>query len=318
MTRHILTGLLAVMTSLLAIPALAFTPVFPAPAKERLRNSTDFGTYLLPLGPWADGHIPAKRLEGRIDRQAWTLETTENGTLAILANLREQARQQGYEVAFECATAECGGFDFRFGTEILPEPEMHVDLGDFRFLSAQRADGTEISILVSRSELAAYVQLITLFPTAPPLVIQGQVGPEPPIPARPEAETGKEFTDPGKALEINGNVVLEGLSFASGETRLPEETYPELVKLAAWLLANPEKTITLVGHTDASGGLDGNVALSRQRAAEVRRRLIEDHQIPSDQIAAEGVGYLSPRASNQTEEGRTRNRRVEAVLTSID
>ncbi len=74
--------------------------------------------------------------------------------------------------------------------------------------------------------------------------------------------------------------------------------------------------VILVGHTDASGPLDMNVAVSRKRAESVVARLINVYGVPSAQVSAEGVGYLSPRASNLTDEGRHKNRRVEAVLAS--
>jgi outer membrane protein OmpA-like peptidoglycan-associated protein len=74
--------------------------------------------------------------------------------------------------------------------------------------------------------------------------------------------------------------------------------------------------VAIVGHTDASGGLEANIALSRKRAQAVRNVLIEAFGVPAAQIQAEGVGYLSPRASNLTEAGRTQNRRVEVMLTS--
>jgi len=71
-----------------------------------------------------------------------------------------------------------------------------------------------------------------------------------------------------------------------------------------------------VGHTDNSGSLAANVALSKDRAAAVRKRLIEKLGVPAEQLTAEGAGWLSPRTSNLTPEGREKNRRVEAVLAS--
>jgi OOP family OmpA-OmpF porin len=111
-------------------------------------------------------------------------------------------------------------------------------------------------------------------------------------------------------------VALDDLVFASGSSSLTEGAYPSLASLAAWLKENPGLTIAVVGHTDASGGLEGNIALSRKRAQSVRERLIANYDVPAKRVEAEGVGYLSPRASNLTEEGRQMNRRVEVMMTS--
>ena len=117
-------------------------------------------------------------------------------------------------------------------------------------------------------------------------------------------------------LESTGSVVLEDLIFPSGAATLAEGDYASLRDLAAYLRDNPERTIALVGHTDASGGLDANIALSKRRAASVRDMLIGKHGAPAPRVAAEGVGFLAPRASNLTPEGRTENRRVEVMITS--
>jgi len=72
--------------------------------------------------------------------------------------------------------------------------------------------------------------------------------------------------------------------------------------------------VVLVGHTDASGALAPNIALSRARAQAVRAALVA-LGAKADQIGAEGAGYLAPRATNLTPEGRAQNRRVEVMLT---
>jgi OOP family OmpA-OmpF porin len=108
-------------------------------------------------------------------------------------------------------------------------------------------------------------------------------------------------------------VALDDLVFGSGAAALEARDYASLVALAAWLKADPGRKVTLVGHTDASGGLDANIALSRKRAEGVRQVLMTVHDVPPAQVSAEGVGPLAPRAGNDTEEGRRKNRRVEAV-----
>jgi OOP family OmpA-OmpF porin len=125
------------------------------------------------------------------------------------------------------------------------------------------------------------------------------------------AETGI-----GAALDTSGRAVLEDLEFASGSASLSEVDYASLAAVAAWLKANPGTTIALVGHTDASGSLTANIALSERRAKAVAQVLIDRYGAERARVAAEGVGFLAPRATNQSEEGRQKNRRVEVIVTS--
>ena len=119
-----------------------------------------------------------------------------------------------------------------------------------------------------------------------------------------------------QALEATGAVALDDLAFEPGSSRLGPGDFASLAELADFLRASPERRVVLVGHTDASGSLAANTALSRARATAVRDRLIADFAVPAGQVSAEGAGYLAPRDTNLTEEGRARNRRVEVILTS--
>jgi OOP family OmpA-OmpF porin len=315
-------------------PAFALSPDLPGTVLETRREVEPFSSYTLPMGEWRDGILPGLPVEGRITRRAWRIEEPPSGTLSLLAPLRDQLRAEGFSIVFECDTTACGGFDFRFATEVLAEPDMHVDLGDFRFVSATREDGAAVTLMVSRSMRAGHVQMVEVTPTEMPPVIAGPEQMDADRPSQPGAglattlstasglqgsaslPSSVEAGEVGAVLDSAGGIVLEGLEFPSGEARLLENTYPVLASLAAWLKADAGRMITLVGHTDASGGLEPNILLSRRRAEAVRERLIDRHGIEPARIAAEGVGYLSPRDSNRTEEGRTRNRRVEAIVTS--
>ena len=93
-----------------------------------------------------------------------------------------------------------------------------------------------------------------------------------------------------------------------------EGDFPSLASLASFLAADPDRRVVLVGHTDTVGSLERNIELSRARAASVLERMVTLHGIDRTQLSAEGVGYLAPGASNETEAGREANRRVEAVL----
>jgi outer membrane protein OmpA-like peptidoglycan-associated protein len=297
----------------------ALTLDLPAPILSEETRSEVPGSYDLPTGRFVDGTVPTRRMEGLVTQRALQLDAPDRTTLDLFAPLREQVVAAGFEVLLDCEARACGGFDFRYGTEVLPEPDMHVDLGDFRFLSAMNEDEA-VSILVSRSALSGYVQITRV--TAAP-----EVGAAPDAPAAPvinldiapESDSGDlalQNADIGPALDQTGTAVLSDLDFASGAATLSGDSYPSLAAVAAWLEANPEGTIALVGHTDASGSLAANIAVSERRAEAVAQVLIDRYGVDRARVTAKGVGFLAPRATNQTEEGRRKNRRVEVVVTS--
>lgn len=289
----------------------AATLEFPSNATKASETITPLGSYAIPSGPWSEAGIPTVPTEGEIARQAWQIDAAGLTTLQLLRPLRDQLREAGFEILFECETDACGGFDFRFGTEVIGAPEMHVDLGNYRFLSAQNEDEF-ISLLVSRTSRVGYVQVTRVGPPDPDARVSTTTA---------RAVRGASFTGEGAIrtdLETLGRVILADLAFASGSAQLDEGEFDSLGALAEYLLDNPDRRITLVGHTDAVGSLEGNIALSRRRAGSVLERLVTDYAIDRSQLAAEGMGYLAPVATNLTSEGREENRRVEAILLSTE
>ncbi len=310
-------SLLGAMTAAgLAGQAVAVTLDLPAPVLAEERRSEAPGSYGLPIGPFDGTSVPSRQVEGAVDQRAYRLDAAGLTTLAMMMPLRDQLLREGFTVLLDCEARSCGGFDFRYGTEVMPEPDMHVDLGDYRFLSAEKP-GEAVSILVSRSVLSGFVQMTRV--GALPLA---DVPPAPeaaPVVDLGEADLPRGVVAPGdigSALESMGAVPLDDLVFASGAAALAEGDYASLAALAAWMAANPEQTVALVGHTDASGSLVANIGLSERRADLVRQKLVERYAVEAARLSSEGVGYLAPRATNQTDEGRQKNRRVEAIVTS--
>ncbi|MBQ8101023.1 MAG: OmpA family protein [Paludibacteraceae bacterium] len=110
-------------------------------------------------------------------------------------------------------------------------------------------------------------------------------------------------------------VVLRNMFFATGKTRILPQSEPTLEELAAFMQDNPEVKIRIIGHTDAVGSEESNQRLSEGRAAAVRADLMA-RGVDAARIEAEGRGETEPVADNDTEEGRSRNRRVEFVITA--
>jgi outer membrane protein OmpA-like peptidoglycan-associated protein len=108
--------------------------------------------------------------------------------------------------------------------------------------------------------------------------------------------------------------VFEGLGFQSGRSVLEPESHRTVAELAAILQAYPTAEVRLEGHTDGIGKADANQRLSLERAEAVKAALIASG-VAARRLDAQGFGGERPVASNDTEEGRAKNRRTELVVT---
>ena len=274
-----------VVLALLAVsaPAAGFTPQFPQAAEQTGSRSERLTAYRLPVGPFADGAIDTRLIEGALDQRAWRFAAPGRSTLELLRPLRDQVTGAGYTLIYECEAVQCGGFDFRYGTEVLPEPDMHVDLGDFHYLAAERSGvaGPEyLSLIVSRAVDQGYVQITRIGAAATVPEVADLAGPSvtgvTPSADVPKALDAVGAVAPGgetgplvERLATGGAQVLADLVFASGSAVLAQGPFASLTELAGFLTDNPGARVALVGHTDASGTLAANIALSRERARSV-------------------------------------------------
>ena len=114
-------------------------------------------------------------------------------------------------------------------------------------------------------------------------------------------------------LEAKGHMILRDLRFESGSASLGDDAVASLDAIAAYLAETPDRRVLFVGHTDATGSLEANIAVSRARA-DAAMDYVREKGVAAAQLGSEGAGYLAPVASNLTEVGREENRRVEAIL----
>ncbi len=306
MIKHLV--LFASLTA--AFPAVAATLDLPANARVAVQSTAAASDLAIPVGAWTDGALPTLRTAGTVHKSAWHFDTPHLTTGQILAPLRDQLIAEGFDILMDCNTDDCGGFDFRFNAEVLDEPDMHINLGDFRALAAQRGTGNDaetIYLIASKSVTMGFLQWMSVTPDGADATAEVVVSTKTPAIA---------YDDFGQEIETNGHAILADLEFQTGSSALGDQDFDSLGQLADYLNANPTRRVALVGHTDAEGSLAGNIGLSKKRAQSVARRLTQVHGVASAQLEAEGMGYLSPRASNLTDEGRAQNRRVEVILTS--
>jgi outer membrane protein OmpA-like peptidoglycan-associated protein len=130
-------------------------------------------------------------------------------------------------------------------------------------------------------------------------------------------ETGKVTVDANamsKGLHAEGKIALYGLFFDTGKSEIKPESKAQLDEMVKLLQASAALKVFVVGHTDNQGALDANLALSRARAQAVVDALVKTYKIDAKRFAAAGVANYAPVASNASEAGRAKNRRVELVL----
>lgn len=125
------------------------------------------------------------------------------------------------------------------------------------------------------------------------------------------------FTRDEARVSREGNDIvlrLVGLTFASGSSTVGAEYRAMLDKVRQASMVFPRSQIVIEGHTDSYGGDETNMTLSRQRAEAVSQYLTSEFGVPAFRITAVGYGETRPIANNETEQGRSRNRRIDVRI----
>lgn len=112
-----------------------------------------------------------------------------------------------------------------------------------------------------------------------------------------------------KDIKVGDRVTLKNINFENGHYYITPESYPELNKLAQYLLRHPNMEVRINGHSDNSGSSRKNMKLSEQRAQTVFEYLISKGV--QNKMYFKGFGDTQPIATNDNDVGRAQNRRVE-------
>jgi OmpA-OmpF porin, OOP family len=274
---------------------------YPGSVIEEYRYG-EFDELTLPLGKTNDNGIPAKsqHLEGKITRIGYAAPA-HRSILEIYRNYETALKNGGFEILFSCANNEaCGD---RGPT--LWQAQGGEDWGwnkGHRYLAAK----------LSRPEGDAYVSLHVgqwSDPDRGASIVLYVVETKP-------METGLVTVNAASlANDINrtGHASVYGIYFDTGKADIKPASDATLKEIAKLLQENAGMKLYVVGHTDNQGGLEMNMELSERRAQAVLEALTAKYAVPAARLKAFGSGPYSPVASNDSEEGRAKNRRVELV-----
>ncbi|MDI6715163.1 MAG: OmpA family protein [Thermodesulfovibrio sp.] len=132
-----------------------------------------------------------------------------------------------------------------------------------------------------------------------------------------KAEMAQEVVADAKSMmsdiQTKGSASVYGIYFDFDKADIKPESEPAIKEIAKLLQENRTLKLYVVGHTDNVGTIDYNLKLSKARADAVVKELTTKYKISPDRLRAFGVASLAPVASNKTEDGRAKNRRVELV-----
>lgn len=244
------------------------------------------------------GEITSIRYEGPGDRSA--LEVMRNYQAALEAN--------GFEILFFCRTEDCveqggissfwdagrGGIglptNWNTSVYLLAERKNDAGLAHVGMLAVETAPRGDIPLLT---------HIATTIVEAEPMDT-GQI-------ELVEASAIEE------AFARDGRIAVYGITFDFDSAALRPDSRPQIEQLGALLSDNPDLDVVIVGHTDSLGAFDYNLSLSQRRAQSVVDVLVTDFGIDPSRITPAGAGMVAPVATNRTEEGRAKNRRVEIV-----
>jgi OOP family OmpA-OmpF porin len=137
-------------------------------------------------------------------------------------------------------------------------------------------------------------------------------------PGQPDPDPKKNGCPKFIHLEAGMVRVLQQVHFQTASATILPDSFPMLMEIVQLLKANPSiKKMRIEGHTDNRGGADYNLDLSKRRAASVRTWLVE-HGIDPGRLESEGYGLTRPVQTNDTDEGRAANRRVDFKIAEED
>lgn len=280
-----------------------------------------YDSLLMPVSPFKDDKTKTIAPEGKVTRILYA-GPRGRSSLEIHRNYQIALKDAGFEILYECLD------DCHRLTRVFYEGEQQLDnrgdLSKHALSYDNTKDGRYLVAKLSEPEEAVFVSIYTALNTANYLrdkekkeikdrpITLLQIVEEKPM------ETGKVKVnlDAGamaEHLDKSGSVRLYGVHFDTDKATIKPKSKTTLAEIGTLLKQHSKLRLAVVGHTDATGSFEHNMTLSQRRAKAVVEYLKAKHEIAASRLEPYGVGYLAPIATNETEEGRALNRRVELI-----
>jgi outer membrane protein OmpA-like peptidoglycan-associated protein len=243
------------------------------------------------------------KLEGKLTRIAYGAPPGRS-TLEVFRNYEQALISAGFEVLYSCTNADCGGRYFNHARNTIYGLHFAENYNDQRYLAA-RLDNDDSSIAVSvytihRNAVGSHPdRAFTQLDVIESAAMQENM-------VRVDADAMAD------ALATDGHIALYNIYFNFDSAELKAESGDAINEVASLLEAQPNLNLLVAGHTDGKGAIDYNQNLSSRRSESVVAAL-RNAGIDASRLTPVGIGMAAPVASNRTDDGRAKNRRVELV-----
>ena len=255
-----------------------------------------------------------KKVEGKTaNRYYWGPKG--RSPLEIHRNYLQALTAAGFKILYACETDQCEKAKVQNLVQELPREvnwkSFDAYVGStfnsanqpgFHLVSAAKpGPGGNTYVMVGLSEYTDFQRVRQFVQIVEPTVMEG----------------GKVTVDTRaiqEGLQRDGKVALYGVTFDTNKAVIREQSSEQLEQMAKALQAQPKMKVFIVGHTDDQGEFEANMTLSQKRAQAVADALAGKYGIPASRMMPRGVANMAPVASNASDEGRAKNRRVELVV----
>ncbi len=294
---------------------------FPLSKLEKVKGEKDSHNN------WA--YAPKEKLnqEGEYTRLVYLLPA-ERTPLEAIRNYKDEVTASKGKILYECKGDECGGSTDRssgggggsmsLSMYLFPQDRItdkrntngscatKGKIADQRyFVAKSNDDAIHFSVLAYSLKATHSCKPLNNRTVVVVDIVEGK--------NREQKMVAVNASEMAETISSTGKIALYGIYFDSNKDQVKLGSEPTLKEIATLLKNNKSLKLLVVGHTDNEGDFAFNMDLSKRRAQAVVSELVAKHGIAKNRLSPVGVSYASPVASNKSEEGKAKNRRVELV-----
>jgi OmpA-OmpF porin, OOP family len=277
-------------------------------------DTKTFEEAALPIGPVTQNDagepVAPKTLNVTGKRtRLFYLAPRERSALEVFLNYKEALAKAGMNLVWTCSDIECGTDFLHTAPQTMRLNLTGTQAADDGFTLAERPRYLLATLARPQGDVHVMVMAADMPERQRPAVYVMIVESKP-------MDTGMVMVTANaldQSLRNTGKAVIYGIYFDFDKADVKAESQQQLAQIGALMNDNADLKLTITGHTDNQGSADYNQRLSQLRADAIVASLVNGYSVASNRLVAKGMGATAPIASNDSDDGRAKNRRVELL-----